>query len=74
MASNKDVKKRLKRHRVAWRECGRPPIQLSVPDTSAPSFAREAARQSALVAATDATDDALMAFMGDALIDLEDEH
>jgi len=69
MASNKDVKKRLKRRRVAWRECGRRPIQLSVPDTSAPGFAREAARQSALVAATDATDDALMAFMDGALID-----
>lgn len=73
MASNNDVKERVRRHRAALRASGLRPIQLWVPDTRAPGFAREAARQSALVATADANDHSLMAFMDEALIDLEDE-
>ena len=73
MASNNDLKERVRRHRAVLRTSGLRPIQLWVPDTRAPGFAREAARPSALVAATDAADHSLLAFMDEALIDLEDE-
>lgn len=44
---------RVRRHRERLRQRGLRPIQVWVPDVSAPEFVREAHRQSALVAATE---------------------
>jgi hypothetical protein len=43
----------VRRHRERLREQGLRPIQIWVPDVNAPEFAREAHRQSALVAASE---------------------
>jgi hypothetical protein len=45
------TKDRVRRHRQRLRAEGMRPIQIWVPDTSAPGFAEEARRQSLLVAA-----------------------
>ncbi|MGB8501370.1 antitoxin MazE family protein [Mycobacterium sp.] len=44
---------RVRRHRERLRQQGLRPIQIWVPDVNAPEFAREAHRQSALVAASE---------------------
>jgi hypothetical protein len=55
---NRDVGKRVAKHRVRLREQGLRPLQIWVPDTRVPEFADEAHRQSALAAASsDAGDD-----------------
>lgn len=46
------AKARVQAHRTGLRRRGLRPIQLWVPDTRAPGFAEEAARQSRLVDAT----------------------
>lgn len=51
--ANRDINKRVAKHRNRLREQGLRPIQIWVPDTRAPGFAEEAHRQSALAAATD---------------------
>jgi hypothetical protein len=43
----------VQQHRARLRQQGLRPIQIWVPDVSAPEFAREAHRQSALVAASE---------------------
>lgn len=50
MASSRD---RVRQHRARLRKQGLRPIQIWVPDVTAPEFAREAHRQSALVAASE---------------------
>jgi len=45
------VKERVAEHRRRMRERGFRPIQIWVPDVRTPSFAAEAARQSAMIAA-----------------------
>jgi hypothetical protein len=44
---------RVRRHRERLRQRGLRPIQIWVPDVNAPEFAREAHRQSTLVAASE---------------------
>ena len=46
---------RVERRRAKLRAAGLRPVQLWVPDTSAPGFAEECRRQSLLIAAADAT-------------------
>ncbi len=50
MASTRD---RVQQHRDRLRQQGLRPIQIWVPDVNAPEFAREAHRQSALIAASE---------------------
>ncbi len=49
MAPTRD---RVRQHRERLRRQGLRPIQIWVPDVNAPEFAREAHRQSALIAAS----------------------
>jgi hypothetical protein len=69
------VSERVRKRRDAFRAAGLRPIQIWVPDTRRPGFAEECQRQSRLVAAADAADHDLEAFMEAALVDLlpEDE-
>ncbi len=46
------VKDRVRGHRARLRAQGLRPVQIWVPDVHSPEFAREATRQSALVAAS----------------------
>ncbi len=56
--ANRDVSKRVADHRERLREQGLRPIQIWVPDTRSPEFAREAHRQSLLAGASSSeTDD-----------------
>jgi hypothetical protein len=48
---------RVRRRRDKLRELGMRPLQIWVPDTRAPGFAAEAARQAQLVAAATTEDD-----------------
>ena len=50
MASTRD---RVRQYRARLRQQGLRPIQIWVPDVNAPEFAREAHRQSALIAASE---------------------
>jgi hypothetical protein len=50
MASTRD---RVRQHRERLRRQGLRPVQIWVPDVNAPEFAREAHRQSALIAASE---------------------
>ena len=69
--ANRDVGKRVAEHRVRLREQGLRPVQIWVPDTRAPEFAKEAHRQSALAGASaNASDD--QAFV-DAISEFNDE-
>ena len=56
------MKDRVRRHREGRRAQGMRPIQIWVPDVTAPGFAEEAHRQSAAVAASaqDADDQAFV--------------
>lgn len=60
------VNTRVQKHRDALRRAGLRPIQLWVPDTRQPDFAKECCRQSRLVAQADKADVAMHAFMDDA--------
>jgi hypothetical protein len=51
------VAERVNEHRQRMRERGFRPIQIWVPDTRHDEFRREAAREAALVAAADRSDD-----------------
>ena len=65
------VNQRIRKRREALREAGLRPIQIWVPDTRRPGFAEECRRQSEVVAAADAADGDLDAFVDAALADLE---
>ena len=69
------VRQRVHKRREALRAAGLRPIQIWVPDTRRPGFAEECRRQALIVAAADAADHDLDAFMDAALHDLgvEDE-
>lgn len=67
------LSKRVQKHRDALRAAGLRPVQIWVPDTRQPGFAAECRRQSLVVAAADAADTDLDAFMEAALADLDDE-
>lgn len=64
--------KRLRKQTNILRKLGLRPVKIWVPDTRCPGFDEECRRQSMLVAAADAADLDLAAFMDAALIDLGD--
>lgn len=64
------VNQRVQRRREAMRAAGLRPLQIWVPDTRRPGFAQECLRQSRLIAAVDAGDKELAAFLDDALADI----
>jgi hypothetical protein len=67
------VSDRVQKRRDALRAAGLRPIQIWVPDTRRPGFAEECRRQSGVVAAADAADHDLDAFLDAALVDLGPE-
>lgn len=67
------VSERVQKRRDALRAAGLRPVQIWVPDTRQPGFAEECQRQARLVAAADAVDRELDAFMDAALVDLDTE-
>jgi hypothetical protein len=71
MASS--VSERVRRRRDALRAAGLRPVQIWVPDARRPGFDDECRRQSAVVAAADAADRDLDAFLDAALSDIEVE-
>ena len=64
------VSERVQKRRDTLRAAGLRPIQIWVPDTRRPGFAEECRRQARVVAAADAADHDLEAFMDAALVDL----
>ncbi len=69
----KSVSQRVRKRRDALRAAGLRPVQIWVPDMRRPGFADECRRQSLAVAAADATDPDLGAFLEAALADLDDD-
>lgn len=67
------VTQRVQKRRDALRAAGLRPVQIWVPDTRRPGFADECRRQAQAVAAADAADRDLDAFMDAVLADLDDE-
>ena len=61
---------RVEKRRAALRAQGLRPIQIWVPDSRAPGFAEECARQAAIVDAANRADPELMYFMDAAATDL----
>ena len=66
------VARRVRKHRDALRTAGPRPVQTQVPDTIAPGFPEECRRQTALTAAADRADPALMSFVDAAGEDVGD--
>ena len=60
----------VEKRRAALRAQGLRPVQIWVPDTRAPGFAEECARQAAIVDAVNRADPELMQFMDAAAADL----
>lgn len=61
---------RVEKRRAALRAQGLRPIQIWVPDSRAPGFAEECARQAAIVDAANRADPELTQFMDAAAVDL----
>ena len=61
---------RVEKHRAALRAQGLRPIQIWVPDTRAPGFAEECARQATIVNEANRADPELGQFMDTAAADL----
>jgi len=68
------ISERVRRRREALRASGLRPVQIWVPDTRRPGFKDECRRQARAVAASDATDRDLDAFLDLALRDLGGEN
>ena len=64
---------RVAKHRRALRAQGLRPVQIWVPDTRAPGFAEEYARQAAIADAANRDDSELMDFLDAAAADLAEE-
>ena len=64
------VNDRVQKRRDALRAAGLRPIQIWVPDSRLPGFAKECRRQARAVAAADAGDAELDAFLDATLVDL----
>ena len=64
---------RVQKRRAALRAAGLRPIQIWVPDTRRPGFAKECRRQAKTVAEADRADAELMGFLDAALLDLNGE-
>ena len=71
--SSSTVAKRVRKRRDALRAQGLRPVQIWVPDTRAPGFAEECARQAAIVDAANRADPELMDFLDDAAADLAED-
>ena len=67
MAAPATTAQRVEKRRTALRAQGLRPIQIWVPDTRAPGFAEECARQAAVVDAANREDAELMDFADAAL-------
>lgn len=65
------VKTRVQKRRNALRMAGLRPVQIWVPDTRRPNFAKECRRQSRLVAKADQADEDLQRLLDDALADID---
>ena len=65
-------RERVRKRRDAMRAAGLRPVQIWVPDTRRPGFAEECRRQAMIVAAANAADPELDAFLDAALRDLDD--
>ena len=63
---------RVAKRRALLRAQGLRPVQIWVPDTRAPGFAEECARQAAIVDAANRADPEFMRFMDAAAADLAD--
>ena len=70
MAPASTTAQRVEKRRNALRAQGLRPIQIWVPDTRAPGFAEECARQAAIVDAANRADLEFMRFMDAAAADL----
>ncbi len=64
------VAMRVRKRRDELRKARLRPVQIWVPDTRRPGFAEECRRQALVVAAADASDDDLSAFLDASLDDL----
>ena len=62
--------RRVEKHRATLRSQGLRPIQIWVPDTRAPGFAEECARQAGIVNEANLADPELVQFMDTAAADL----
>ena len=65
------VNSRVQKHRDALRMAGLRPVQIWVPDTRRPNFAKECRRQSGLVAQADIADTDMQRIMDEALADMD---
>ena len=65
------INERVQKHRDALRMAGLRPVQIWVPDTRRPEFAKECRRQSQLVARADRSDEAIEQLMDESLSDIE---
>ncbi|MGH8090339.1 MAG: antitoxin MazE family protein [Rudaea sp.] len=65
------VNARVQKHRDALRMAGLRPVQLWVPDTRRPDFAKECRRQCKLAAKADVADAAMRRVMDEALVDVD---
>ncbi|AOH86095.1 hypothetical protein AWL63_21170 [Sphingomonas panacis] len=65
------LNERVRKRRDALRAAGLRPIQIWVPDTRRAGFAEECRRQARIVAAADAADADLDAFLDAALADMD---
>lgn len=66
-----DVNQRVQTHRTKLRQAGLRPVQIWVPDTRRPGFAKACRLQCLAAARADARDAATRRFMDAALTDLE---
>lgn len=66
-----DVNARVQKHRDTLRRAGLRPVQIWVPDTRRPGFAKECRRQCRLAAEADRADASLLQFMDEALADVD---
>ncbi|MXY40204.1 MAG: DUF3018 family protein [Rhodospirillaceae bacterium] len=67
--TDRSAARRVRKHRDARRASGLRLVQLWVPDSRAPGFAKECRRQTALAAASDRADADLGGFLDAALED-----
>lgn len=65
------VNSRVQKHRDALRMAGLRPVQIWVPDTRRPGFAKECRRQCRLAAQADRADTHMQHFMDEALADMD---
>lgn len=65
------VNARVQKHRDALRAAGLRPVQIWVPDTRRPGFAKECRRQCLLAAQADSVDTGIQQLLDEALADMD---